>query len=209
MYYSSSAKWNALIIVVLAILLVVGIVYGVNVLSNGAPYVPQEFKSTRAQAAQTSDQIVSEATASITNLNAISSAYNSGDYNTALNLAIEEANHNNAERSSASSLSTQLGTMANDLYQIRPESAEQVGVQAIGKEYQILENLVNYIGLTDQLLNELKIGYVSQSNATSSTATLNKNLNNTVGQLNTYAQSVNSLNQQYLSLMDQFDTLTK
>lgn len=209
MYYSSSAKWNALIIVVLAILLVVGIIYGANALSNNSPYIPKEFTSTRAEAAQTSGQIVSEAATSISNLNAISAAYNSGKYDMALNLAIQEVDRNNNERNSTAALSNQLGTMAGDLYQVRPESAEQVGVQAIGAELQILSNLISYTGLTSQLLDELKMGYIKQTNTASGTAALNTNLNNTVSQLNGYAQSVNSLNQQYLSLMAQFDNLTK
>jgi len=210
MYYSSSAKWNAIIMIFLAILVIIGIVYGVRALNNNTPYVPKEFTTTRAQAAQTSDKIVNQATISISNLNAIALAYNSGKYNTALDLATQEVNHNNDERNSASTLSSQLGVMANDLYKIRPGKAEQIGVQAIGKEYQILENIVNYVGLTYQLINELKISYINSTNVGGVAAIANvSSLNNVVVQLNNYAQSINSLNQQYLSLMSQFDTLTK
>ncbi len=210
MYYSASAKWNALIMIVLAILLVAGIVYAVNVLSGNGAYVPKEFTDTRAKAAQTSSDIVNQAATSITNLNAISAAYNAGKYDVALNLAIDEVNHNNDERNSTSALSGQLGTMASDLYQVRPESAEQIGVQAVGKELQILSNLIHYTGLTSQLLDELKAGYINSGNETaSSTAALNARLNDTVSQLNGDAQSVNSLDQQYLGLMAQFDKLTK
>ncbi|MCL4405393.1 MAG: hypothetical protein M1361_01830 [Patescibacteria group bacterium] len=209
MYYSSSARWNAVIILVLAILLVIGIIYGAEALNNSMPYVPKEFTTTRAQAAQTSDAIVSLADTSITNLNDISTAYNAGDYNKALDIAIQEINSNNQERDNASILSTQLGTMANDLYQIRPESAEQIGVQAIGKEYQIIENLVDYSDLIYKLLDQLKVGYISQTGGATSTASLNAELNKIVDQLNSDAQSVNSLNKQYLSLMNQFDSLTK
>jgi hypothetical protein len=191
--------------IVVAILIVVGVIYGGEALSGNMPYVPQGFTNARVQAAQTSGQIMSDASTSITNLNAISVTYNSGKYDTALDLAIQEVHHNVDERNSEATLSTQLGTMASNLYQLRPSSAEQVGVQAIGEEYQVLEKLVDYSNLVDQLLNELRAGYIDQG----SIAALNTNLNNTVGLLNSDAQSINSLNQQYLSLMAKFDTLTK
>lgn len=209
MYYSSASRRNALIMIVLAILLVVGIIYAAESLSGGGPYVPKEFTTTRAEAAQTASQIVSQANASITNLNAISAAYNSGKYNTALDLAIQEADRNNNESSSSLALSSQLSTMANDLYQVRPESAEQIGVQAIGTELQIVSKLIDYTGLTSKLLQDLRTGYIIQGNGATSTAGINSSLNQVVSGLNGDAQSVNSLNQQYLNLMTQFDTLTK
>lgn len=209
MYYSSSARWNALIIILLAILLVLGIIYAAQSFTGNGPYVPQSFTTTRAQAAQTSSEIVSQAATSITNLNAISAAYNAGNYSNALDLAIQETNRNNEERASATILATELGSMANDLYQVRPDTAEQAGVQAIGEEYQILSNLLNYTAETTQLLDDLKMAYVEGTATASSTAPLNARLDGVVAQLNADSQSVNSLNQQYLSDMAQFDTLTK
>lgn len=209
MHYSSSAKWNAIIMIVLAAILVLGIVYAAKVLNNMAPYVPQDFTTTRTQASKTSDNIVSLSSASISNLNAISADYNAGKYTSALDMAIQEVNHNNDVRDQASALSSELGTMAGDLSQIRPASAEQIGVQAIGKEYQIIENLVNYISLTYQLLDQLKLGYIVPNRTASSTEQFNSRLNDLVSKLNGYAQSVNSLNQDYLGLMAQFDGLTK
>lgn len=208
MYYSSTARWNALIIIVLAVILIGAIVYSAESFNNSGPYVPSEFTSTRADAAQISTQIVDQASSSTANLNSISAAYNSGKYQEALSLVTQEVDENNSNRTSTAALSNDLGVMANDLYQVRPDSAQQVGVQAISEELQVVSNVVSYDDLTTELLNDLKAGYLSLVTP-SSTAEFNSKLNSVVSQLNSDAQNVNSLNKQYQASMSQFDSLTK
>jgi hypothetical protein len=205
MYYSASAKWKA-IILILSVLLLAGVIYGVVSL-KARPVVPQKFSDTRGEAAQTAEGIVGLASESLANLEKVGAADKAGRYGEALDLVLQEVNRNREARDRAVVLSQQLGLMAGALYQVKPIEAAQLGVEAIGKEYQIVERLINYNGITYQLLDVLRAHY--GSGTVGQGMDIHSRVDELIGKLNSDARAVNAINEEYKGLMASFDNLTK
>ncbi len=201
------ARWKAIVIVSLGIFVVGGILYASTFLGE-KPVVPKQFSDARAGAAQTAEGIASMAGDSVTNLAKISGADKAGKYEEALNLVLVEVGRNSELRDRAEVLSQQLGLMTQALSQVRPQDAAQVGIQAIGKEYQIVQKLVDYNGLTYQLLDVLRGRYDGISSSPTS-ASAQAKINSLITDMNADASAVNVLNEEYKGLMTQFDSLTK
>jgi hypothetical protein len=187
----------------LGIILVAGILFAAS-LVNGGTYVPKQFSDARAEAAQTADGIVSMSNDSIANLTKISELDKAGKYNQALDLVTQEKYRNDELGNRAEILLRGLSLMTQALSQIKPQSAAEVGIQAIGKEYQINLKLVDYANSTYGLLNVL-----DGVNSAPESVESQQEINSFISQMNVDASAVNTLNEEYKGLMAQFDALTK
>ncbi len=207
MSYNASSKWNAVIVLALGLVLVGGIVWAANSVIDKR-FVPEQFSNARTQAAQTAEGIVTMSGDSISNLAKVSDFDKQGKYDLALDVVLQEVSRNSELRDRAEVLSQQLGLMTQVLAQVKPQDAAQTGVQAIGKEYQIVEKLVDYNGLTYQLLDLLRGRYDGLLDAPAGPAAQAK-INQFIAQMNADASAVNTLNEEYKGLMSRFDSLTK
>jgi hypothetical protein len=204
---SGFTMWKIITALSLGVLLIGGIMYAATFLGE-RPFVPKQFSDARAGAVQTAEGIVSMAKESVTALARISELDKAGKYDQALDLVIQEVNRNNELRDRAEILSQGLGLMTQALSQVKPQSAAVVGVQAIGKEYQIAQKLIDYYNSTYELLDVLRGRYGGASGDPSSAGAQAK-INDLITKMNADASAVNVLNEEYKGLMVQFDSLTK
>jgi len=194
-------------IAVIAAVAVVAIYVFVKIpsISNSAePFVPGEFLEARGKGAVIAERIVNLSKESIANLSEISSEDEIKNYTSGLNLILKEVERNEKARSEALSLSEELGTMATNLTQVKPEDAAKVGLEAIINELQIVQRLINYNSYIFQLLDVLQGRFVA-SGATPGTDERVKEL---IAKMNEEAGAINELNDKYKDLMGEFDKLT-
>ena len=201
------ARWKTVTALGLGVLFVGGILYAATFLGE-RPFVPKQFSDARTGAVQTAEGIVNMANESIVTLAKISELDKSGKYDRALDLVVQEVNRNNELRDRAEVLSQGLGLMTQALSQVKPQGAAVVGIQAIGKEYQIAQRLINYYNSTYELLDVLRGRYDGVSSDPSSASAQTK-INDLITKMNADASAVNVLNEEYKGLMSQFDLLTK
>jgi len=203
MIKSGSVNRNTVIILGLGILFIGGIIFASN-FSGERPFVPKQFSDARIEAAQTAEGIVSISNESIANLQKISEADKAGKYADALNMALQEVGRNEEFGHLTDDLFNELILMTQSLSGIKPQSAAEIGIQAIGGEMQLAQKLADYKLSTSDLLNVIRSLYGGHAAAISKV-----NINEIITKMNADASAVNALNKEYKGLMDKFDSLTK
>lgn len=185
--------------VILAVVLILG-AYFWSKESRG--YVPRAFTEARVQGGDASAQIVSISQESISSLASIQTDETAGNGLAGLKTILYEINQNGIARNAAVDLSKNLEVMAQNLNQVSPTGATKVGLEAILDESQIVNKLISYNADSYNLLELLRSrleGNQSQANETE--------VKKTIETMNSEAKQINDLNNQYKTLMGEFDKL--
>ena len=171
--------------------------------NNGsAVYTPPEFMKARSRAGDAAEEIVSLIKTSRKDLGLISEADRVGDYSTGLKLVVKEIKRNSNIRNAATALSEELGNMLKNINDVRPEQATRVGLQAITTGSELVQRLVNYNNYTYDLLELIKSRLSGDRSQTKS-----DKIKKTIEDMNTEADTINSLSDEYRGLITKFDNL--
>lgn len=160
--------------------------------------IPQDFLKARQEASVIAQVIVSFSNDSAKRIEDISKLNSKGDYMEALNLVTSEMDKNREIRQKAISLSSNLGTMAQNAVGIYPDSSARIAVEAITVETTLISKLVDYNDYLNQLLEFLRNQLLGKSNS-------NVKVNELIDKINEEAIAINDLNQKFNELMAKFD----
>jgi hypothetical protein len=198
--------WFRTISIILVGVVVIYFLFKIAIIvSSTKPFVPKDFTDARSRGAVIAEEIVASSEASIVNLSVISQADEKGNYEDGLNLVSKEIQDNEAARTKAYNLSSQLEIMANNLNSVKPEDASRVGLEAILNESQIVQRLLNYNADVRQLLDVL----LSRFSNSGSVPNAKDKVKGLISSMNEEARAINDLNNKYKDLMSRFDNLTK
>lgn len=207
MPFTRAVKRNWLKILIIIAVAATAIYVSIRILGSAGVeerFIPPGFLEARSEGAITAEKIVALSKESITNLAAVSTEDEIGNYTSGLDLVLQEVERNNKAREEALNLSKELETMVTNLNQVQPEEAAKVGLEAIINESQIVQRLINYNSYVFQLLDVLQSRFAS-GGAVPNTDEKVKEL---IAKMNEEAEAVNELNDKYKTLMDDFDRLT-
>ena len=117
--------------------------------------LPQEFIDSKHRSAIISTELVNLSGASVGDLDTINSLEKQKKYSEALELVYQEVDQVNTMRQKASELLVILQGMTKNLENVRPESARELGLQAINSEVNIINHLITYNNYLEQILKLL------------------------------------------------------
>jgi hypothetical protein len=173
----------------------------IKTFSPAVKRVPAEFLQARQEASLIAQDIVAVSSRTAENINKISDFDKNKEYTEALNLISEELNSNREAREKAISLSVNLETMAKNISRISPTAAGQAALQAISSETTLISRLINYNDYLIKLLEILQEKFLGkEKNA-------NGKIVDLIGKINDEARAINDLNDNFNSLMREFDKL--
>lgn len=170
------------------------------------PYVPEELLQARERGAVISESIVANSKTSVETLKRIRTEEVSGNYESAMDIVLEEIKRNEKAREEALELSYELAHMTERLGEVRPEEAAQAGLQATIHAAQVTQRLINYNTYTYQLLELLRSHFATGDGTNDAAIALQ--VQSLVDKMNIEAEAINTLNEEYKKAMLEFDTLT-
>ncbi len=198
-FYHKIPRRVRILIFFLLIVLAVWLIF-----KNFAPEsknVPANFLQARQTASLIAQDIVAVSGRTAENINKISDFDKNKEYTEALNLISEELNNNRKAREKAINLSAQLEIMAKNVSSISPASAGQTAIQAISSETALISRLINY---NDYLIKLLEI---LQAKILEKEKNSNEKIMELIGKINDEAKAINDLNNNFNSLMSEFDKI--
>jgi len=187
------------------IILVVGFSYLPN--TNGGfsePYVSAEFLEARRRVGNDADKITNLTNISRENLDEIKKADIEGNYTTGLALIADEIDRNDDIRNTAEDLSEDLRDMAKYLDTVQPREATEIAVGAVTVGIELVQRLIVYNNNADDLFDTLQVRF--QNGGDEETRAKIEKL---ISTMNDDASAINSLSNEYRSLMIRFDGLTQ
>lgn len=167
---------------------------------NGGTYIPATFFQARVAGAGAAKNIALLVGNSLANLSKIEAADKAGNSFKALELVQYEQNNSQDKQNAALALSAHLEEMARATNDITPPEARQLSVQAVTTGVSMVSRLIDYNGLLSQLFVGLNARFSGQGQPGGSPS-----VSDLVSRLNGDATMINDLNQQFNSLLDQFD----
>lgn len=173
-------------------------------MASKSPNAPPQFFEARNRAGEISNRIVELTHTSVDNLELISAADEAGRYKRGLELTQEEIDRNAEVKNEAFKLSEELKIMALNLNEVRPKEAAEVGLQATTNGLELVQHLINYSNLTEELLGVLQTRL--KSNGSPETR---ERIEQIILRMNQEAEAVNKLNDEYREEMKNFDQLTQ
>ena len=188
-------------ILIIFLLIVAAVWLIIKMLTPDAKNTPKEFLETRQEASLIAKDIIDISSRTAENIKKISDLDKNKEYTEALNLISEELNNNRKARENAIKLSSQLETMAKNVSSISPASAGQTAIQAISSETALISRLINY---NDYLINLLEI---LQAKFLEKEKNSNEKIIELIGKINDEAKAINDLNNNFNSLMSEFDKI--
>lgn len=201
---NSYRRYILVALTIVSIVAIIGVISKIsnNVNGDGA-VVPDEFIEARTNAGEIAEEITDLTRASSRNINTIGDAERAGDFQYGLELVTEEINRNARIRQDAVDLSEELKVMSINLSAVHPSRASDIGYQAVTTGLELVQHLVNYNNYTYELLDviQARLEGSGESNAEDKIKELILNIN-------TEAELVNEINEEYKSLSSKFDSLT-
>ncbi|OGY56695.1 MAG: hypothetical protein A2Y84_02075 [Candidatus Colwellbacteria bacterium RBG_13_48_8] len=164
-------------------------------------YVPQEFLQARESAGSYSREIVDLSNQSVEALGQIAAKDEEGNYAVALSIAQDQAGRFAKLKDTAVQLSGQLSQMAIYLDQIRPIEAKDIGKEAIELNIKMVERLVVYINLNNQLIDVIEKRLSGKDE-------LAGEIQKLVSQINGEVNTINSSSERHKELMSRLNDLT-
>lgn len=179
----------------LVLLIVVGLsLGGWSIFSAGGNYIPQSFTDARRESAIVGEQIVSLSGESSSGIQQIQKLQADQKYNEALDAVVAERKRVSDMRDKGSELLASLSVMTQSLSEIQPEASRTSALQAINYETGIVNHLLTYNELLDQLM-QLVASRVLYGNDVSS------KFNDLITQINIEISAVNDLNIKFTDAM--------
>ncbi len=168
-----------------------------------AKNLPVDFIEARKEGARTAERIVFFSHQALAGLEQIGQYDEKKNYESALELVEKELERNKQARQEAIVLSSYLGTMAAFLPQIEPAKARELATEAVGYEVSLVNRLINYHDLLNQLFELLGNKFRGRL---ASNDDLTKKL---LASINSEIKAINNLNQKFNSTMEMFDKILK
>ncbi|KKS81872.1 MAG: hypothetical protein UV58_C0015G0006 [Candidatus Wolfebacteria bacterium GW2011_GWC1_43_10] len=191
---SKKARW--IIIAIIALFL---ISFGVFVFSPLSKVeVPPAFSQGREEASKYAEEIVSAANEISANLKGIQTLEGDEKEKQALDIVILQLQKNNESRQKAILLTEQLSKMTSAVPYIHPERAGRAALEALSAETVLVQKLINYNDLLNQLLILIKDSLFEKS------IDYDK-MNKIIDDINRETEEINGLNEKFLSLINDFD----
>ena len=176
--------------------------YGFAVYWGSRNQVPIAFTNARLQGALISQDIVDISTTSTAELAKINQYDQAGDYTDALALTTSLITQSQQLRDQAVQLSNQISIMTQSLSSINSFSAQQAALESISSRLALINQLINYSGDLDHLLEVLQARFTGKPEPAGTVQAV-------VNQINTDVNAINNFNTQAGTAMDQFDKIVK
>ncbi len=187
--------------IILAFLAIVAGGYAIAQFTRGSGAVPQNFTDARLQGALIAQNIVNISNQSTEDLKRVNELDKQGDYTQALTLTTSLVAQSEEIRNQAIALSGQVGEMTKNLSNISNFNAQQAALESISNRLALINQLINYSGDLEQLLETLRSRFTGASGSTDAKVTA------LVNQINTDVNAINNFNAQAGQAMDRFDAI--
>jgi len=161
--------------------------------------VPSEFNESRQLAASVAQNIVGMLSETSANLSKIQELEQQQKGYRALDIVAGEIEKNKNISDQASQLALHLEIMAKQIPGISPDYAAQTALVAISSETALINQLLVYNNNLNNLLLLLRDRYMHGGVSL-------EQINSVVDEINQRMESINSLNTQFVQLMESFDT---
>ena len=188
--------------VIAVFVIVVAAGYGIALFWEKQNKVPANFVTARSQGAIIAQNIVSTSDQSTDTLTKINQYDKEGDYTDALTLTKGLVSQSKDLKSQALDLSTQMGSMTQALSGVKDFNAQQDALEAISSHLALINQLVNYSGDLNKLLNVLQAHFNGQPGTAGEVEGL-------VTQINIDINAINNFNNQAKQAMTAFDKIEK
>lgn len=187
---------------ILAILILIAAVYLSGYILVGKPFVPQNFKDARVNAAKIAGELVALLNESSRNLEQINDLDKSGESASASEMVSQELQRSSNIYSKSIELSNEFQAMADALNAVAPVKARDLADDAIKDELGLIGKIIEYNSLMSGLLENLKLKFSAPIKG-------RDDVQKTIDSMNAAAKEVNDLNSSYNQKMEEFDNLTK
>lgn len=165
--------------------------------------VPVEFLDARTESAVIAGRIVDLANQSQSVLVAIELADKERRYKDAVALVQEALEKNRLARESAVELALQLERMTQGIPSIAPTKARLLAIDAVNTELTLVSHLITHNDFLFQLLSILEGKFLGEISDT------NGKIENLIININLTTQAINTLNDKFANLMNEFDRATR
>jgi len=185
------------------IVIVIAIGFGLLslVLSKEAYVIPTAFTEGRTEGAQAAVAVTKMINESLKNLTDVAAAERRGDLATAVYLIRIETNKATERQQKASALAAAMEKMALALPEIKPKSAQQIGLEAVRSQVTTVSRLVTYNDYLTTLFNLLNERMRGNPDATQA------KVQELVKKLNEENAAITQLNSQFNRSLAQFDSI--
>ncbi len=195
-YFNTPKKIRIFAIVLIALLVIIFVVLFFFIKTRE---IPNDFETARQNASSVATDIVNSSNESAVQINKISDLSNNGQYEEALNLILSEMQRNREVRQKAIILSSDLGTMAQNIANISPESSARQALEAVSTETTLISQLISYNDYLDQLLDILRAKMIGQDKDS------HDKIIALIKSANDEANAINQTNTKFNQLLNQFD----
>ncbi|MCL4406311.1 MAG: hypothetical protein M1586_02810 [Patescibacteria group bacterium] len=162
--------------------------------------VPPEFLEAKTASVAIAEEITGLSSQAAANLEAISREDKAGNYEKAVDLVIVEIKRNNEIREKCIGLLSELQKMIASLGEIKSVQAQGAGLQAISAEMTLVNQLISYNGGLQNLLEQLRLKFLSNSPKDFDAAT-----SSILQQVNDQVSQINSQNRKAQTLIREFN----
>ncbi|MFA6136330.1 MAG: hypothetical protein WC705_03175 [Candidatus Paceibacterota bacterium] len=191
---SKRTKW--VIATIILIFVVAFLMFVFSPLSKAS--IPPAFSQARQEGSIYAKEIAVATNEIAVNLNGIGELKDRNEKSKIFDLVIAQIQKNNQTKEKALLLTEQLRKMTSALPDVTPEKAGQVALEALTSETVLVQKLINYSDLLNQLLNSIKDKLASGDNNYDS-------VNKIIDNINKETSEINKLNEEFSQKMDKFD----
>jgi len=161
--------------------------------------LPPEFLLARQEAASVSEKIVSLTNATNNKIKAVNISDLDGNVAAARNLLEEARNDNGAAYAQAFELSQYLQRIAESMKQVSSVKSQRLAYEAVSIELSLVSEFITYTQNLNEFLNSLSRA-LAMENPSDRQLVLNR-----LDDVNRNVNKINSLNQEFLSKISEFD----
>jgi hypothetical protein len=187
-------RWSVVIIAVIIVIFALAVAGFLK--TRHRENLPETFVVSNAVAVEISRIITETAANSVKKLDEIDEAEQTGNYEKALDLVIEELNQSLKMREKSLDLLVELQKMSNSVSGIAIPEAQELILQAVSNEISLVTHLLYYNEYWNQLLLGLRDKFGSAN-----PAAVNFSAAEWIKKINDEAVTINELNRRYQSLM--------
>ena len=180
-------------------LIVLFIVFYILAKLSAPVSLPPEFLLARQEAASVSEKIVSLTNATNNKIKAVNISDLDGNVAAARNLLEEARNDNGAAYAQAFELSQYLQRIAESMKQVSSVKSQRLAYEAVSIELSLVSEFITYTQNLNEFLNNLSRALATE-NLSDRQLVLNR-----LDDVNRNVNKINSLNQEFLSKISEFD----
>ncbi|MDP2629434.1 MAG: hypothetical protein Q8P45_01890 [Candidatus Harrisonbacteria bacterium] len=193
---------SKIVILVLSALIVLIPVVSLALIYLGDVEIPQKFANSRQIAVETATRLNGEINSSIESIEVIARYEREGNFQDALELANTELEKSGLREQLAASLAVQMEIMAQELVNIDSAKAREKALEAVSAQVAAVSRIIPYNKLFERLIELLQRKFAGENVPDNVIST-------TIENLNTDAQEINKLTEQFIKSINSFDALLR